>query len=277
MNDPLVVSLSVSVYRGLLRTYPRRFRQEYGEAMAQVFRDLCLQPGEAGLAGVWGHTLLDYAMSLVFEHMDRGVEMTRSKWIQLSGWGMAASGFLMMIGYAAQTRPTYNPYNAAAWPIDPLLNAVGIIFFTAALILMTAGMAGLLARFREQVSGLGLAGLVIGIIAGAASTAGAAGLSIFESGPWWDIFLTGLLGINLGMALFGIDCLRQRLFARWNGLPLMFGVGFLAFGLTGLEPFQVDWPIVVVLIVLLVFALGLGLIGYRLQSEPSGHRATISL
>ena len=43
MNNSQRISVSVWVYRGLLYAYPRSFRREYGEAMVQVFRDLCLR------------------------------------------------------------------------------------------------------------------------------------------------------------------------------------------------------------------------------------------
>lgn len=266
MNDSLSVSLSVRVYRGLLRAYPREFRQEYGEAMIQVFRDLCLQPGKAGLASVWGRVLLDYAVSLVSEQIERGVEMTKTKWIQLSGWGLAVSGFLLMAGFAAASRPDYNPYNAAAWPIDPILNVMGGVLITTAMLLMSAGLAGLLERFREQASMLGRGGLLIGSLAGLVSAIGAVGMGFFQNGPWWDLFMFGFLGVNLGLALFGVGCLQQRLFARWNGLPLAIGTVFLAFALATMGPIQIEWPGTVGFLVFLAFALGLGLVGYQLLS-----------
>jgi hypothetical protein len=267
MNDPLRISLSVRVYRGLLRTYPREFRQEYGEAMVQVFRDLCLRSGEAGLFRVWGRALLDYAVSLVSEHMERGMEMTKTKWIQLSGWALAASGFLLMAGFAASSRPDYNPYNAAAWPIDPILNRMAGVLITVAMLLMSAGLAGLLERFQEKASRLGLGGLFIGSFAGLIGAVGAVGMGFFQNGPWWNGFMFGLLGVNLGLALFGIDCLRQHLFARWNGLPLAIGSVFLAFGLAMTGPIHIEWPGVLEFVVLLAFALGLGLVGYLHLSE----------
>jgi hypothetical protein len=267
MNDPLRISLSVRVYRGLLRTYPREFRQEYGEAMVQVFRDLCLRSGGAGLARVWGRALLDYAVSLVSEHMERGIEMTKTKWIQLSGWGLAASGFLLMAGFAAGSRPEYNPSNAAAWPIDPILNRMAGVLITIAMLLMSAGFAGLLERFREQASMLGLGGLFIGSFAGLTGAVGAIGLGFFQNGPWWNLLMMGILGVNLSLVLFGVDCLRQHLFTRWNGLPLAIGSVFLASALATMGPIQIEWPGVLEFVLLLAFALGLGLVGYLLLSE----------
>lgn len=269
MKDSLAVSLSVHVYRGLIRTYPRKFRQAYGEAMVQVFRDLCLQPGMMGLANVWGRALLDYIVSIVSEHMDRGVAMTKTKWIQMSGWGLAASGFLLMAGLAAGSRPDYDPYNSAAWPIDPVLNIAGPILMTAAMLLITAGLFGMGERFQGRISLMGRSGLALGIFTGLVGAMGAAGLGFFKSGAFWSWFMMGVLGVNLGLALVGFDCLRQRLFARWNGLPLAIGIVFSALVLASMGPIHIEWPGLVEFILLLVFALGLGLVGYLLQSRPT--------
>lgn len=273
MNDPKPISVSVWVYRGLMNAYPRAFRLAYGEAMIQIFRDLCLKGGKTGLVRVWGGVLLDYAVSLISEHTKRGAEMTRAKWIQLSGWGLAASGFLLMAGFAASSRPTFNPYNAASWPIDPILNAADLILVVVAMLLMSAGMAGLFARFQAQASLPGKAGLTIGIIAGLVSSAGAIGLGFSDSSPWWELLMFGLLGVNLGLALFGINCWRKRLFSRWNGLLLMMGVTFLLFSVAsiGLLPM----PESMVLPVFVFFAVTMGLVGYRLQSEATGQQASL--
>jgi hypothetical protein len=269
MKAPRSVSLSVRVYRGLLRTYPREFRLEYGEAMIQVFRDLCLQSGKTGLASVWGRALLDFAVTLISEYMNRGVVMTKTKWIQLSGWGLAASGFLLMAAFAASSRPIYSPDNAAAWPIDPILNVADVILMTTAMLLMSAGLAGLLERFQQQAGIPGRVGLMIGSLTGLVGAVGAAGLRFFEGDLWWNMFMVGILGVNLGLALFGIDCLRQHLFPRWNGLPLAVGTSFLAFALAAMGPIHVAWPSVVEFIFLIAFALGLGLVGYLLQRETT--------
>jgi hypothetical protein len=268
MNDPWPVSVSVRVYRRLVRAYPSKFRAVFGDEMVQVFRDLCLRGGKAGLSGVWVRALLDYAVSLVSEYVERGVAMTKSKWIQLSGWGLAVSGFLMMAGFAASTRPAYHPSNAAAWAVDPILNAVDLALILAAMLLMSAGMGGLLARFQDRAGTLGRAGLVFGAAAALVSAAGAAGLELIsDSNPWWGLFMGGFLGVNLGLLLFGVACLRRRLFARWNGLPFAVGAVFLVFILISSGLADVEWPGVATVTALLAFALGLGLLGYRLQSE----------
>ncbi|MBZ0275683.1 MAG: type II secretion system F family protein [Anaerolineae bacterium] len=65
--------LSVQVYRALLLLYPAEHRREYGDWMAQVFRDqyraAVRQRGSAGIAGLWLHTLGDLIPTLIQEHL----------------------------------------------------------------------------------------------------------------------------------------------------------------------------------------------------------------
>jgi hypothetical protein len=67
-RTPRLVALSLSLYRLLLAAYPAAFRQEYGEAMVQLFRDTALdgyrQRGPWGLLAVWVRTLVDLAVSV---------------------------------------------------------------------------------------------------------------------------------------------------------------------------------------------------------------------
>lgn len=70
-----VVEWSTSLYRLLLAAYPATFRAEYGEAMAQLFRDAARaeyrQRGLCGLLALWMRTLLDWTISVVREHRDK--------------------------------------------------------------------------------------------------------------------------------------------------------------------------------------------------------------
>ena len=60
------------LYALLLAAYPSTFRQEYGEQMAQVFRDRCRelsrQPHGVGLLRLWKETLLDLVQTATTEH-----------------------------------------------------------------------------------------------------------------------------------------------------------------------------------------------------------------
>ncbi len=69
--------LSERVYRWLLSAYPREHRREYGELMAQLFRDRMRRDG-AGLRGpiVWLHMLLDL-VGAAFEEHNQGANVRK--------------------------------------------------------------------------------------------------------------------------------------------------------------------------------------------------------
>jgi hypothetical protein len=70
------IEISARAYRRLLKLYPPTHLAEYGEEMARVFRDLCLdgarRRGAAGLVAVWGFILRDLIGSLIREHRAEG-------------------------------------------------------------------------------------------------------------------------------------------------------------------------------------------------------------
>ena len=74
---PRIVELSISLYRLLLAAYPPAFRQEYGDAMVQLFRDSALdcyrQGGLGELAAMWAQTIADFTVSVVRQHRDNPV------------------------------------------------------------------------------------------------------------------------------------------------------------------------------------------------------------
>jgi len=67
-----LIGASDSLYRLLLAAYPRQFRQEYSQQMAQVFQECCHEAyrrrGVAGLARLWVRTLSDLVSSAIHEH-----------------------------------------------------------------------------------------------------------------------------------------------------------------------------------------------------------------
>lgn len=77
-RTPRLVSFSVSLYRLLLAVYPAAFRNEYGEAMVQLFhdtaRDAYRRLGPLGLAALWLRTLADITISVIRQHRDKPVQ-----------------------------------------------------------------------------------------------------------------------------------------------------------------------------------------------------------
>lgn len=70
---PKIVAVSEKLYRKLLRLYPEPHRREFGEPMAQLFRDQCRDAWErghhAGVIKLWLRTLPDLGKTSVAEQI----------------------------------------------------------------------------------------------------------------------------------------------------------------------------------------------------------------
>jgi hypothetical protein len=279
---PLIVS--TRLYRALLAVYPSEFRRAYGGPMLQAFRDGCRralrEAGAAGLLSLWGRTLLDTVQTALEEHAQRGVDMSREKFIKLSGWALMLGGLAVMLGWLAGTRPDYNRFDARSLPIDRYANAAEFPLIVMGLLLLSAGFIGLYLRYGQSSGGFGRLSLGLGALSGAASALGAIGLGLFDSDPWWSLFFFGMVFQYLGLALFGLANLRRKALPRWNGLPLLAGVWVPAFTLASLIIEQarggwVELPEAVFMSLWLLSLAGLAGLGYLLQSDsrPAGATA----
>ena len=276
-QDPSPVSFSLSLYYTRLKTYPSGFRHEYGPHMAQVFRDCCLKAyrldGLPGMLSLWTHTLLDYFKSVVEEHMQKGVHMSKSKFIRLSGWSFVLGAIAFMVAILASSRdvPEYSRYNAASRPIDLYFEYAQAILFPAAMLLLLVGMVGLYLRYRQETNGFGRISLVLGMAGGAISFLIALAVSLqlefTDSDFGWLILIGGLTLYFLSLVTFGIAALRADLLPRWNAAPIMAGIWIpLMFLLSELSG---QWEInaIIELGVLVLTTLGLIALGVILGSD----------
>jgi uncharacterized membrane protein len=282
-QDPSPVSFSLSLYETLLKTYPSGFRHEYGPHMEQVFRDCCLRTyrlsGLPGLMSLWTHTLLDYFKSVVEEHIQKGVHMSKLKFIRLSGWSfiLGAIAFMVTILVSLRDVPEYNPYNAASRPIDLYFEYAQSILFPAAILLLLVGMVGLYLRYNQETNEFGRFSLILGMVGGAISTliilAASLQLELAESvgGLLWII---GLPLYFLGLVTFGIAAIQGDLLPRWNGVPIMAGIGFLLMLL--LSASSGGWEISDIILIggMTLTSLGLIVLGVILGSDSREMVAT---
>lgn len=273
MKNPTPVAVSVWLYRCIVFAYPAAYRRAYGRLMVQVFRDQCLQAQQTGLAKLWAHTLWDYALSLAAEYSRLNARVPSSTWIRLSGWGLSGSGFLYAAGMAAASRPPYHPANADGWAIDAYLNGLPFIFIPVAFVFMSAGMIGLLARFRSQAGSLGRACLWLGAAAGLCGALGAFGLGIADQELWWGLYFAGFLAINLALLLFSVAGSVERLFTHRSTLLLSIGAPIGIFVLLLLEMNGWKIPQAWMVAVFSLFAAGTGVIGWQLKAEAGSPHA----
>ncbi|HTU93537.1 MAG TPA: hypothetical protein VMF69_25885 [Gemmataceae bacterium] len=105
------VERSVQLYRLLLGAYPAAFRQEYGEAMVQLFRDTARDAyrrrGLLGLVAMWLRTLADFTISVIRQHRDRPVQVSSEsvllrdflqKWRRLGSEALSVTAFSAWYG-----------------------------------------------------------------------------------------------------------------------------------------------------------------------------------
>ncbi|HTU19117.1 MAG TPA: hypothetical protein VMG10_13740 [Gemmataceae bacterium] len=107
-----LINLSVDFYRLLVAAYPAPFRNEYGEAMVQLFRDSAREAyrrrGLLGLLAVWLRTLRDFTVSVIQQHRDKPVPVSSEsvllkvllqKWQRLGAEALSVTAFSTWYGW----------------------------------------------------------------------------------------------------------------------------------------------------------------------------------
>jgi hypothetical protein len=276
VSEPLPVHYSLQVYRLLLYVFPSGFRREYGYPMLQVFRDCCrrmfFERGSFGLVTLWTRTMLDTLATAIEEHSQRGVDMSKEKFIRLAGWALPVGGLALILGWLAGMRPEYNRYSIYSLQIDQYLNVADMYLVALGMLLLSVGFMGLLARYGAESGQFGRLWLGFGAVSGLVSAIGATGLGIFDSDPWWSMFIFGMAANFLAMALFGVLCLRSRLLPKWNGLPLLAGIWVPLFIMISMlyEVISGGWlelPEAIFGLIWTLSLIGIAGVGYLLQTD----------
>lgn len=278
---PGLVTVSTATYRLLLAFYPNRFRQEYGTHMAQVFRDCCLrtyrQSGAPGMFALWALTIFDWVKTVIEEQAYREVEMSRTKLIRLSGWGLMVGPVALFIGLGdpAQYRSLLNNMFGAlddqsgVNTFQFVSESVLIILMIIGLGFMFFGFWGLYTNYRMKVRKLGGLSLRLLVIGSGVSVLGVA-FSFTRTDLWWFIFIAGFLSTYVAFTIFGIVAIQDKPLPRWNALPFLTGIwlpGLLVIG----DVLGWDENPSFTMITVLIALLGLIFTGYLLQSD---HRET---
>lgn len=233
------VSISIRIYKLLLTAYPSQFQREYDPQMLQLFQDCslraCHQSGSSGIFSLWTITLFDFLSTVVEQHLQREINMTKEKFIHLSRWVLILAAVSLVAGFGIGGGETSSS--------DPLRGRDGfyeygqLILIPASMLLFTIGMVGLRVRYKGEAGKLGNVGLIISIIGGALAFMAAIPLYVLwvvYDGLWWSLMIFSMLGLFTGLLLFGIDALRVKPFPRRNAVPLLTGIWFPLLGLTAI-------------------------------------------
>jgi len=267
---PVPVDLSVRLYNRLLAAYPGPFRAEYGRHMAQVFRDVCRRDyqrhGLPSIASLWARTSLDLVRTTVEEHIERGLDMNREKFVRWSGWALMAGAVLFAAGPIIGSFDSYDmdPIGGVD-AVYEIGQAVGLLFSQ---VLFVIGLLGLRSGYTGRSGGLGAGLLVLAVLGSVVSLGGLLAMSSLEGA--WQVWMDGFLTMTMALAVFGVVAVQLRVFSRWNSAPILAGVGFpllFGIGVAGVDSVNGQAPEWASLLAVGLTCAGLLLIGYRMQAD----------
>ena len=196
--------------------------------------------------------------------------MNNSNFIRLSGWAFIVGAFCFYIFfplyYLDLTGVNVDRLIAAGWGISYDLS-----FYWSPFVL-AIGMFGLWARYGEIVGKLGKVFILISPVGILISQYGLTQASIYDQ----DVVVSsaGVLMLMTCLALFGALALITKPLPRWNGLPIIAGLGFPAFflysaiaGTINESSFLSQFAILVLIVTIQFIALVM--LGYMLQANVS--------
>src|SRR3979411_2864221 len=103
--------MSEKIFECLLRLYPRRFRNQYAEAMRQVFRDrLGAETGVAGRVRLWMDLAVDFAVSVPREYRRRPQLTT----VESGGYRMTEEALTAIV-----SAPIFERFRPSCFPSQP--------------------------------------------------------------------------------------------------------------------------------------------------------------
>jgi hypothetical protein len=265
-----VLSFSDNLYRRFLRAYPAEYRQGFSEDMAQVFRDLCREiyerQGLAGFLELWLTTLFDLFKTVIEERSKEVVQMTKEKFVRLSGWALMLAGATFMLGFAIGGGET--SFSDPLGGSDAFYEYSQLVLVPLAMASFAVGMLGMRSRYGAQVGRFGSISLVIGSIGGGIGLIGAIGLGlIIEGDEWWLTWSFGMLLVLVGLLLFGIAAVRKKPLPRWNALPLITGSLILLMPIMGVISGSDELSTPVLATIFLLIAAGFVALGFVVQGD----------
>ena len=222
----VIVTISERVYRLLLNIYPRPFRDEYGEEMAQLIRDQASQAWAdhrvIGVLVLWLKVLWDTARSATAEHVATLDVHSNRRGL---AYGLAtAIGFpLAFVSFGSDQF-----WSAVVWVgqsigLQTSNNWLHPVIAVPAFLLAGIGLYGLYRRLpitskaKKLLSGGAVAlGVTLSLL----------GLAIVYSPIYGPTFLAGWYSpagfglITFGLGVMGVVAVRARTFGSLSFVPL---------------------------------------------------------
>ncbi|MCW5878183.1 MAG: hypothetical protein KIS80_04880 [Anaerolineales bacterium] len=199
------IQFSQHVFAHLLRLYPRKYRQEYGPHMAQLFKDCSREAASQGritaLLKLWITTLLDIFNTALEERIKEVWNMTREQSHRRASLLLLAGAAILLVVIAlGRLEQAYDPLGGP----DGWIEYTRLIGMPLSYLLLAAS-AWLLrstdkyAKIVLSVSALGALVALAGIVLRDTQIAA----------PWW-LNTAGYLAFLAGLGIFGIGLRNQR-------------------------------------------------------------------
>jgi hypothetical protein len=221
MDD--IIATSDRIYRLILNVYPRAFRDEYGEEMAQAMRDQVrdawTERRVVGVTAFWMKVLLDTARSALTEHLKqrRAVSFNRHG----LGYGLAtAIGFpLSLVTFTSEHFRSavvwagetigLQTYQTSNQRLYPAIAGPGFV-------LAGIGLYGLYKRLEIDATPM-IATVWVGAALGLYGTA-----DIYYRGEFfgWYAVPAAFVLLTFGLATMGRVALRDTTFGAFSFVPL---------------------------------------------------------
>jgi hypothetical protein len=220
MDD--IVATSDRIYRLVLNVYPRAFRDEYGEEMAQAMRDQVrdawVEGRVLGVTALWLKVLLDTARSAITGHLMQGRTVSFSR--RGLGYGLAtAIGYpLVFVSFVAWSGELVGFETAENWLAHR--RYLYPVFAGPGFVLAGIGLRALYQRL-EVSEPLAIRGVRLGVALGLAGIAGIiAGLGGREDYFAGFTIPAALVLFTFGLANMGRIAIRKKTFGVLSFVPL---------------------------------------------------------
>jgi hypothetical protein len=188
--------VAVPVYRALVKLYPRRFRDEYGDDMVAVFRDQC---SDASVRGPFRRAALDLAITVPTQYLEAVMRRSPHALVPLIYFAVALAGLATAI--AGGTDPTTIVIGLA---VTLVAGTIGVIAWRRSVPVRETSLTSSWWMFLG--AGPGLVAIVIGAAA-------------LEVEAWFLGMMTLLLAlvltiVGLGLGIAHLLNHREMRFAR---------------------------------------------------------------
>lgn len=261
------VTASTRLYAALVRFYPKRFREAYGDELQQVFRDCAREEhrraGALGVIGVWLGVLPDFFVSAAEQHAEEDSAVSRKYFVGMligvmSGAGLIGGALWILVGAVSFLRPPGVP-GGLYRDVEDLLP-----LFISGVKLVSMGLVAVFLLPGRQWS------LPYRLLMLVAAGGGLVTASVWEFLPDsadWMVLVVGVMFQTTCIALAGLGLLGQARSRVWGALMLTLGAAMFVFNFE-------DWRAI---FLALSGAAAMGLMVLLFRSAPGPNPGTPAL